>query len=100
MQGMPEDSSPGATRGAPLMATWVREPEDNERHAREYAHTILGVVVKQHPADWLHYGSPAGPRRNQEMVDLRPVEVFAFPLGESRGTRGCMRAWRKPRAST
>lgn len=44
-----------------------------------------------HPADWDRYGKRAGPIRNQAMVDLGANVCLAFPLGESRGTRDCMR---------
>jgi hypothetical protein len=33
----------------------------------------------------------AGPRRNQQMLDTGIDLVLAFPQGESRGTRGCMK---------
>ena len=42
------------------------------------------------PADWKRYGRPAGPIRNQEMLDNhKPVLVVAFPGG--RGTAHMMR---------
>lgn len=44
------------------------------------------------PARWVTLGKAAGPRRNIEMLDTYyPDVVLAFPLGESRGTRHCMR---------
>lgn len=43
-------------------------------------------------ADWQKFGKSAGMRRNVEMLKAYPdADVFAFPLWESRGTRGCMR---------
>jgi hypothetical protein len=41
-------------------------------------------------ADWFKYGESAGPRRNAEMVAAGAGICLAFPLGESRGTRGCI----------
>ena len=35
--------------------------------------------------------SGAGPKRNKQMVDSKPDIVLAFPLGESKGTRGTMK---------
>lgn len=53
---------------------------------------FLGASVEVHPAQWAALGKKAGPIRNQEMVDAGADVCLAFPLGESRGTRGCMRA--------
>lgn len=39
------------------------------------------------PANWGKLGKPAGPIRNQRMLDeFMPDVVIAFPIGESRGT--------------
>lgn len=43
-----------------------------------------------HPADWRKHGRAAGPKRNAHMVSLGADVCLAFPLGASRGTRGCM----------
>jgi hypothetical protein len=73
----------------------------------------LGMQVEGHPADWVtcspdcrpghrktkngrEYCPDAGPRRNQEMVDLGADVVLGFPLGSGwSGTRHCMDAGRK-----
>lgn len=52
----------------------------------------LGWQVEEYPADWNKHGKAAGPIRNQQMVDLGADICLAFPLGESRGTRHCMKA--------
>ena len=49
-----------------------------------------GMITEAHPANWDRYGKAAGPRRNAEMVALGADICLAFPLGESRGTRGCI----------
>lgn len=51
----------------------------------------LEWAVEAHPAAWAAYGSAAGPRRNQEMVDLGARVCIAFPLVGSRGTWDCVR---------
>lgn len=66
----------GGARGVDTIAAEV---------AREY-----GMRVEEHRADWDRYGRSAGPRRNAEMVAAGADVCLAFPLGESRGTRGCM----------
>lgn len=51
---------------------------------------IRGLYIERYPADW-SLGRSAGPKRNRVMVDSKPDIVLAFPLGESRGTRGTMK---------
>lgn len=53
---------------------------------------LQGLPTEPHPADWDRHGRAAGPIRNQHMVDLGADVVLAFPLRESRGTRGCIKA--------
>jgi hypothetical protein len=49
----------------------------------------VGWPVEPHPADWQRYRRSAGPRRNLEMLDTRPVLVIAFTViaGGTPGTR-------------
>lgn len=53
------------------------------------------VFRECHPADWDSHHKRAGHIRNAEMISLGADICLAFPLGESRGTRGCMRLARK-----
>lgn len=69
----------GAARGADSLA---------DRVARD-----LGCRVEAHrvdDADWRRYGRSAGHRRNADMVRLGADLCLAFPIGESKGTRGCI----------
>ena len=75
----------GAARGADRLA---------QTHAFRH-----GLQVVPMPAQWKRDGRGAGPIRNSRMLDVLlrlqlcgyGVEVHAFPLGESRGTRHMMR---------
>lgn len=64
---------------------------DNWAEFRNY-HKYGPVFVTRYPAKWTLHGKAAGPIRNREMIreNLDADYVLAFPLGESRGTRGCM----------
>jgi len=53
------------------------------------------LPVEVHKADWNKHGRAAGPIRNQEMVDSVIDVGIAFILGESRGTRDCLRRAKK-----
>jgi hypothetical protein len=62
--------------------------------ADEFADTwarMRDVPVEVWSADWHGHGRAAGPRRNAAMVAAGANVCLAFPLGESRGTRDCMR---------
>jgi hypothetical protein len=53
----------------------------------------LGMRFEDHPvspAEWDRYGHSAGHRRNARMVAAGAQGCIAFPLGQSKGTRGCM----------
>ncbi|MCK9598287.1 MAG: DUF2493 domain-containing protein [Sphaerochaeta sp.] len=67
----------GGANGADSIAGWIAEE--------------MGWPVEVHLADWEKHGKAAGPIRNQEMVDAGADVCLAFPVGESRGTRDCMR---------
>lgn len=66
-------------------------PTGADAIANEWAQR-WGWDVEPHPADWETHGKAAGPRRNQQMVDLGADICLAFPLPDSRGTRHCMAA--------
>lgn len=51
----------------------------------------LGMRVEDHPAHWDRHGKAAGHKRNAEMVAAGARGAIAYPLGESRGTRGAMK---------
>lgn len=67
----------GGARGADMLA--------------EHIGRGMGLEIEAHPARWDVFGRAAGPVRNREMVGLGADLVLAFPVGESHGTRGCMR---------
>lgn len=67
----------------------------NARGADSIADNIakqFGWAVISESAEWQKYGKAAGHIRNQKMIIAhRPNVVLAFPLGESKGTRGCIK---------
>jgi hypothetical protein len=50
----------------------------------------LNVTVERHYAANFGGWPECGPLRNRHMVSLGADLVLAYPLGESRGTRGCI----------
>lgn len=64
-------------------------PTGADRIAKEFCDE-MNITQDPHPADWSQ-GRKAGPLRNKRMVSLGADVCLAFPLGESRGTRGCMK---------
>jgi hypothetical protein len=54
------------------------------------AHT-LGMDTEPHRPDWGKYGKPAGPIRNQEMVDSGADLCIAWTKNESAGATDCAR---------
>lgn len=67
-------------------------PTGADHFADMWGADYLDEEPRRYPADWKTQGRAAGPIRNQQMVDenLDADYVLGFPLGESRGTRGCM----------
>lgn len=61
-----------------------------DRLAKYWCHKN-NIKCTQIDAEWDLYGKSAGMRRNRDMLEMFPdAKVLAFPLGESRGTRGCI----------
>lgn len=60
------------------------------------AEEIGGIEIRPFPADWVQYGTKAGPIRNQQMIDVEhqkrePITIcLAFPMAESVGTWDCI----------
>lgn len=66
-------------------------PTGVDHYAAEWA-SSMSVPSETYIARWDEHGRAAGPRRNQKMVDEgKPDRAIAFPWGESRGTRDCIR---------
>ncbi len=61
-----------------------------DRIAAEAA-ALFGFKLEAHPANWNAHGRAAGPIRNNAMIALGADICLAFPLGESKGTRGSMK---------
>lgn len=67
----------GGCRGADLLA--------------EKVCSHLGWFIERHNAQWDKHGKRAGFIRNKEMIDSGIDYCFAFPRGESKGTRMTIR---------
>lgn len=71
----------GAARGADSIgASWAVE---------------RGWKVEPYPANWEEYGKSAGYIRNEQMVKSGVDLCVAFPMGNSYGTRNCMKIARQ-----
>jgi len=46
----------------------------------------------EYPADWNKYGKYAGPKRNKDMIDLKPelFLIFHNDISNSKGTKSCI----------
>lgn len=66
-------------------------PTGADAIANSWAKSQPGIAVDAQPANWPLHGRAAGPIRNQAMVTRGADVCLAFPKGESRGTRDCMR---------
>jgi hypothetical protein len=60
----------------------------------ETAARQLGLPFHEIKADWAKFGRAAGPKRNAQLVAECDI-LIAFPVGESKGTRGCIQLARK-----
>ncbi|AYV86332.1 MAG: DUF2493 domain-containing protein [Solumvirus sp.] len=49
----------------------------------------LKVQQIKFPAEWSKYGKGAGPKRNQDMINMKPVMCYAFhdDISSSKGTK-------------
>lgn len=77
--------------GGPVTVVHGACPTGADFLAGSWAGSVAGVTEEAHPADWNTHGKAAGPIRNQEMVDAGADVCIAFLMGDSRGTRDCMR---------
>ena len=69
---------------------------------RTHAKSRPDLVVEVFEADWATFGKSAGPIRNRRMVErlidlshTTEIDAYAFPFGESRGTRNCIQELNK-----
>jgi hypothetical protein len=79
--------------GMPIRVVHGACPTGADLTAADWAteHSCAYIEQERHPADWASHGHAAGPIRNAEMVKAGAVICLAFPHGDSRGTRGCMK---------
>lgn len=75
---------------APHLSTLVHGGAPGADTTAQSVARELGMTIEVHPAQWSALGKKAGPIRNQEMVNAGADVCLAFPVGDSRGTRGCM----------
>jgi hypothetical protein len=78
-------------RGLPITIVHGGNQRGADQIVDDIARSVGLMDVEVHPALWEKHGKAAGPIRNQEMVDAGADVCLAFPMGESRGTRDCMR---------
>lgn len=64
-------------------------PSGADRYAEEIWSDQWQLPIERHPADWESWGKSAGPRRNQQMVNLGADLCLAFLKDGSRGTTDC-----------
>lgn len=97
-------------RFAPQPIVVVHGGADGADELADVLAPTLGMTIERWPADWTgpcrptcrpghrrlrqdgaEYCPAAGNYRNQEMVDAGADLVIGFPVGESTGTRDCLR---------
>lgn len=69
-------------------------PTGADRMAQDFAEAH-DIATERHPANWSLYGRAAGPKRNQQMVDLGADIVLAFMNPGSKGTADCVKRAKK-----
>ncbi len=74
--GPPDMLVSGGAKGADSLARRLAEEK--------------GIPFHEIDADWKKFGRAAGPIRNKQLVEFSDG-ALAFPLGLSKGTRGCVK---------
>lgn len=77
----------------PITEVWSGGAKGADTLAKAVAQQ-LGLPFHEIKADWSKYGRAAGPRRNADLVAECDILV-AFPIGDSKGTRGCIQLARR-----